>query len=80
MPGTTGTFKDTEIKTIQFCSEEYCYQNITDHKRKVNLGNNHEMAQSEQKSNSKIRGRKKLNYQPGIYTKKTYRKLIEQLT
>ena len=40
--------------------------------RKVKVGNDQEMAQSERNSHSKNRDGNKLNQQSGSYTKKTY--------
>ena len=48
--------------------------------KKVQVGNDQEMAQSEGNFHSKNRGvGKKLKWHLGTYTKKTYRKLSEQL-
>ena len=38
----------------------------------VKVGSDQEMAQSERNSHSRNRGGKKLNYQSGTYTKKTF--------
>ena len=47
--------------------------------KKVKVGNDQEMAQSERTSHSKNRGGEKLNSQSGTYTKKLYHKPSEQL-
>ena len=47
--------------------------------KKVQVGKDQEMAQSEKDSHSKNRGGKKLNLQSGTYIMKTYRKPNEQL-
>ena len=49
-------------------------QTLSNVKKKVQVGNNQEKAQSERESLSKNRGREKINNQVLIHTMQTYRK------
>ena len=67
------------MKSILLDIVENIYKTTRISKQKVQVGNDQEKAQSEKDSHSKNRGGKKLKYQSGIYTMKTYRKPNEQL-